>query len=257
MNFGRRLSNAGSRAGLLRGRTASSRYLFSGLLKCGICGASLTIVTGRGRARRAGYYGCPVHTQRGVCSNSLRIRRDVLEGRLLERLQAEILQPEVVEYTLERFEAELTKKLSNLGGELEKMRQRKAKLEKEIREYTRALADGYSAAITAEIAERERELAAITDRLLSAQPDSVQAHLKDIRSFVLSRLSNIRDLLNSDVMTARTELAKHVQAIAFHPEDGSYKVSGTWDLVGDGRMVHPGPPAPPPRPLPGKPYLPK
>ncbi len=242
-------ANAGRKAGLLRGRTASLPYLFSGLLRCGQCGASLTIVSGRGKNRTASY-GCPLNAQRGeiVCSNSLRIRRDVLEKRLLEKLQTEVLRPEVVEYTLERFEKELLKALDNLGGELERMRRQKRKLEVEINRLAEGLAAGSEmrppAVIIAKINEREQELRAITDQLLASQPGSVQARLNDIRSFVLSRLADLHTLLNSDVMMARTELANHVQAIAFHPKDGSYKVSGTWDLIGDGRVVHPGPPAP-------------
>ncbi len=234
-------SNAGHRPCLLRGRTDSSRYLFSGLLKCGICGASLTIVTGRGRARRAGYYGCPVHTQRGVCSNSLRIRRDVLEGRLLERLQAEILQPKVVKYTLARFETELLKALDNLDGELEQLRRRKAQLEGKISNLTRALADRYSPALTAELAEYEREVQQITEQLLGTRRGSVQVRLKDLRGFVLSRLADLRTLLNSDAVAARTELAKHVKAITLHPRGRSYRVEGRWDLLGDGQLVQAGP----------------
>jgi len=136
-------ANAGRKAGLLRGRTASLPYLFSGLLRCGQCGANLTIVSGRGK-NRAASYGCPLNAQRGetVCSNSLRIRRDVLEKRLLEKLQTEVLRPEVVEYTLERFEKELLKALDNLGGELERMCRQKRKLEAEINRLAEGLAIG-------------------------------------------------------------------------------------------------------------------
>lgn len=42
-------------------RGASSAYLLSGLLKCGVCGANMIIVSGGGRGAR---YGCPQHWNR-------------------------------------------------------------------------------------------------------------------------------------------------------------------------------------------------
>ncbi len=231
--------NAGRKAGLLRAHAANSPYLLTGLLKCGVCGANMNIVSGRGQRHHASY-GCPLNAHRGVCSNSLRIRRDVIEKSILAKLQAEVLRPEVVEYTLDRFEKELLKAMENLGGELEQMRQRKAKIKAEVQQLTRALADGYSPALTAELAEREKELDAITDRLLESQPDSVQSRLKDIRSFVISRLADLRGLLNSDVLTARTEIAKHVQQIKLSPDGRTYIASATWDLLGEGRMEYAG-----------------
>jgi serine/threonine protein kinase len=49
-------------------------YLFSGLLRCGKCGGSITLVSGRWRSEFQ-QYGCSMHNQRGdtVCSNALTI----------------------------------------------------------------------------------------------------------------------------------------------------------------------------------------
>lgn len=59
----------------MRGRSASSPYLFSGLLKCSECGANITIVSGRWRGRGDVVYGCPQNAYRGdtVCKNNLRV----------------------------------------------------------------------------------------------------------------------------------------------------------------------------------------
>jgi site-specific DNA recombinase len=230
--------NAGRRAGLLRAHTVNSRFLFSGFLKCGLCGVNMTIVSGRGRENPYARYGCPRNALQRLCPNSLRVRRDVLEQALLGRLQAEVLRPEVVDYTLERFERQLITALDNVTGKLEQIRQRKAKLEEEIRRLTRAIADGhYSPSIMADITAREREIAEIANRLLESQSGSVQAQLKNIRLFVVTRLTNLPNLLNADALTARSEMAKHVQTITLHPDGETYKVSGTWDLLGDARMV--------------------
>ncbi len=72
------------RPGLLP-RAATSRYLFSGILKCGKCGANLVIVTGHGPGRHP-KYGCSQHHNRGACSNRLLERQDWLEKKLLSEL---------------------------------------------------------------------------------------------------------------------------------------------------------------------------
>jgi hypothetical protein len=51
-----------------------------------------------------------LNTYRGetVCSNGVRIFRQVLEGKLLNGLQEQVMRPEVIDYVLAKFEAELT-----------------------------------------------------------------------------------------------------------------------------------------------------
>ena len=244
--------NSGRKAGLLRGRAASSPYLFSGISKCGVCGASMTIVSGRADRNRTSY-GCSFNAQRGgsICDNSLHIRKDVIENRLLAKLQAEVLKPEVVEYTLDHFEKKLLQALDNLGGELEHQHRRKGDLEEKIRRLARKIADGYdSPPMMTELASLEAELSAITDRLLSSHPGSVRAKLKDLRGFVTSRLSDLRGLLNSDVMTAKTQLSHHVKAIYLHPDPAkrTYAVSGTLDLLGVAKWSMPRDGVEPPTP---------
>jgi hypothetical protein len=109
--------DAGRRARLLRAVAVNSPYLFSGLLKCGTCGANMTIVAGRGPNHLYAHYGRPQNAFRGdsVCGNEPRIRRDDLERHLLEGLQMQVLCQEVVDYTLERFEHELVKALDGLA----------------------------------------------------------------------------------------------------------------------------------------------
>ena len=227
----------GRKGGLLRARAASSPYLFSGLLKCGGCGANLTIVAGRGKNHNHQDYGCPMAAFRGTCSNVLRVRRDVIERELLAKLQHEVLSDEVVEYTIGRFQIELEKALSRLDGELSGMRARKQKLESELANLTRSIATGLdSAAVRADIVSRERELSEMTERLLGAQPQSVRARVNGVRRFVFERLSDIRTLLNREAVTARTAIARHVEEITMTACGRTYQATGKWDLMGIGRM---------------------
>jgi site-specific DNA recombinase len=236
--------NRGRAAGLLRARAANSPYLFSGIVKCGLCSAHMNIVSGRGNRRHASY-GCPLNAQRGVCKNSLRIRRDILERSLLNKLQSEVLRPEVVEYTIQRFESDLLTALRSQRHDLEKLRELKARVEVEIRRLTQAIADGcYSPAVREAISSRENELREITARMVEPDPNTLQADLRNIRPFVVAGLSDLFHLFNSDVVVARAELVKHVKEILLYPEEANYKACGTWNFLGTGHMVQLRPAAP-------------
>jgi site-specific DNA recombinase len=218
----------------------NSRYLFSGLLKCGICGANMQIVAGRGRNHDHQTYGCPMNFHRGdsICANRVRIRRDVLERELLAGLSAKVLREDVANYILDRFEDQLVKELENIGGEMDRMKKRKADLESEIARLTAGLASGiHSPAVMAEIAKREREIAEFSDRLLSSNPQSIHSRVQRLRDMAVNRIRDLRLYLNSDTALARAHLAKHVEKIIMQPGKKAYVVSGSWNLLGHGECA--------------------
>jgi hypothetical protein len=116
--FGRKPSE-GRRRGLFS-RALTSSYLFSGLLKCGEYGGNLVIGTGGGTHVHKKYV-CTNYFNRGACENDLYIRRDVLEERLLGRLQSELLQPEVIDYAVSEFGRQLRTALAALSDDLAAM----------------------------------------------------------------------------------------------------------------------------------------
>jgi Recombinase zinc beta ribbon domain len=108
------------------------RYLFSGLLKCSVCGGRIALVSGRGR-HGADRYGCSVHHPCGdsVCENAAWVRRDELEQGLLKGLADSVLRVEVIDYAVARMEEALRKGHEKLNAEL--ARQRKLQLEVSLR----------------------------------------------------------------------------------------------------------------------------
>jgi hypothetical protein len=227
---------AGKRVGLLRSTAINAPYLFSGLLKCKICGANMQIVSGRGRNHQSQTYGCPMNFQRGdsVCSNRVRVRRDVLERELLQGLQAKVLREEVIDYILDRFEKQLVREIDGISGEMDRMKTRKAELQAEIGRLATGLASGlYSPAVMGEITKREQEISEISDRLLSSNPESIRSRIGALKQSAVKRLHDLRQCLNSDPVAARAYLTKHVEKIVMDPEGGVYVASGSWNLLGD------------------------
>jgi site-specific DNA recombinase len=225
-----------TRNGLLN-RTASSQYLFSGIVKCDVCGGNLVITSGRSR-RGHRRYGCSHHFYRGTCTNGVQIRKDWLEEKLLAGLQDAVLQPDAVRYAVEEFCRQLKEARGNLSRELECAIEQKRKVHAELSRLVAAVAVvGHSTSLIEAIEKREQEMQDLNERLTVCGLDRKQIKPADVTDFVKNRLVTLCDLLNSDVTQARAELLQHVSEIRLVPrqtESGSdYVATGEWNLLGD------------------------
>src|SRR4029077_3981144 len=84
------------------GRARRPQYLFSGLTKCGICGAGF-IMSGK---NRLGGFGA---RDQGRCDNHLTIRRDEVEARILTALQDKLLRQDLFEEFCDEFTREMNR----------------------------------------------------------------------------------------------------------------------------------------------------
>ena len=97
-NVGRQAIRAAGNPGGAR----RPQYLFSGLTKCGVCGAGF-IMTGKHRL------GCFGARDQGRCDNHLTIRRDAVEARVLKALQEKLLNQELFEESCDEFTREMNR----------------------------------------------------------------------------------------------------------------------------------------------------
>ena len=69
-------------------RSHRRRFLLSGLLTCGCCGGSFTIVA------QGPLFGCSGHRAKGVCRNDRTIARGEIESRILTAIKQNLLTPD-------------------------------------------------------------------------------------------------------------------------------------------------------------------
>lgn len=102
-----------------------STYLFTGLLRCGQCGASLQIETAKGRSRRYPYYNCRNAQRKGNC-NPKRYPARELDEWLFDSISDEILNPASLR--------EVAKNLRNVAGQWqEEQKERRSGIENQIK----------------------------------------------------------------------------------------------------------------------------
>ncbi len=104
------------------------QYLFSGLTKCGICGAGF-IMSSKNRL------GCFGARDQGRCANHLTIRREEVEARVLRALQEKLLRQDLFEEFCDEFTREMNRlrmehraSLSAAEREIERIEVRRKKL---------------------------------------------------------------------------------------------------------------------------------
>lgn len=141
------------RAGHRAGRQPA--YLFSSLLKCGICGGSMVIVGGQGRWKS---YGCATHKDGGphACSNGLTAKLPVVQDRLLKRIKDDLLTDEVAEEVERRYARAIARRPKRPAND-----KRIAELRTEVANLTDAIASGAlrgSKALAGRLAAAESEL---------------------------------------------------------------------------------------------------
>ncbi len=111
------------------------KSLLSGLLACGECGSSFSIV-------RPGKYGCSAHREKGTCENGRQIARDVLERRVLAGIKERLLHPDFLTEFTREFHRELKRQRARGTNSRKSIENRIAKTDKRIQRLVSAIADG-------------------------------------------------------------------------------------------------------------------
>ena len=199
MKAGANVREGIKRAGHRPGRNPA--YLFSSLLKCGVCGGSMVIVGGQGKWKS---YGCATHKEGGphACGNGLTAKLPVVEDRLLQRIKEDLFTPEVAAEFEQRYLRALARRPKPVRNE-----KRIAELRAEVENLVAAIATGAlrsSKSLAARLSAAEGEL----DRLQAQQ--AARGKVVKLPGQIAERfrrmVENLETELGRDVPKARTAL---------------------------------------------------
>jgi site-specific DNA recombinase len=177
------------------------KFLFSGLLNCGICGARLVM------ADRT-HYACSSRVNGGAaaCASDVRIRRQIIESGLLAGIKNDLLAPDVmaeVRRQVQQIVRENARTLPDEGNRLQVV-------EREVANLTDAIASGTlraSAAIAERLARAEGELARLHAAPQPRRPPNVERLLPQVTERYRALVERLEtSLIETDMDMARADL---------------------------------------------------
>ena len=223
-----------------RGRpvgTSKHPRLISGLLRCGVCGGSMTIVSTKKKAGVSyARLGCTTHDSRGasVCPNALSVSEQRASRTLIRALRDKLDKPELIERFAQMFEQRTAALRSQTPSATEEVERHLRDAKHRIANLTDSMARvGWSDALGARLREEEAQLNRLkSERAAAAKeaPAPVVPHPTAIAGY----MKNLFALLETDPVRGREILARFLAPVVMTPEgDGPvrrYRATGAFNL---------------------------
>ncbi len=210
----------------LRPRGQPSRYLLSGLLVCGQCDAHFIMSDSRA-------YQCSSHTNGGesLCSNNIRVRRDIAETVLLKNVKEALFTDEMTEYVKKQFKAAL-RALEADDGDVDRLAARVREIDGKLQKVMDAVETvGISETLAKRLrnlecqkTEAETRLAAAEHQCepMTALPDLIPELMASWRQLVedMEQIATNPMATIGEIETARNHLHALLGPVILKPQDG-------------------------------------
>jgi len=197
------------------GHVRRPQYLFSGLTKCGVCGAGF-IMAGQNRL------ACFGARDKGTCTNHVTIRRDEVEARVLRALQEKLLRQDLFAEFCEEFTREMNRLRGQHRATLVSAERELARLEARRKKLIEMVMEGVPPAEVKDemIAGAARREELVRQRQsLSEPPPLVHPQMADIYRTKVTQLA--KALQEPESRSEATEALRGlVDAIVLTPERG-------------------------------------
>lgn len=222
----------GRLSGKAMGAPSPRTTLFSGILRCGICGGGLVVVSG-GTKNPGGRYGCGFHRDKGneACRNNLTVKITTVESTLVGMIKEKVFHPEALRYLakavnhhLERFQNVKDQHRQQIERELESV-------DKEIKNIGKAILAGVVGETTAALLhERETRRKALLQQLVDIQTSHNSPLLHLDEKAITAQLNQLAEVLNQDPGRVNTFFRQHLTPITCVPVEKEkrrfYRASG-------------------------------
>lgn len=224
-----------------RGRPAGTGrhvHLVSGLMRCGVCGGSMTVV-GRKTKNGVAYsrFGCTAHYSRGaaICPNALSVSEKRASRTLVDALKEKLDRPELIERFVAKFRERVAERRNAESTDAETASRRVLECEKRVAKLTEALAKiGWSDALAAKLRDEEAQLR----KLRAERNNAVKAaapHVVPHPTMIAGYLKNLFALLETDTVRGREILSRFVAPVVMTPEvegpNRRYRATGAFNIA--------------------------
>jgi Z1 domain/Recombinase/Recombinase zinc beta ribbon domain len=183
------------------------RYLLSGLMKCGACGASYT-------KYGANRFMCAGARDRATCSNHLTVRGDDLEHAILHGLQTRLMEPALFEEFAREFMSEVSKQRFAASAAKAALQSDIQRIERQIKRLVDAILEGADAKpINAKLKELEADKVRLAAALNALADDKPLLH-PDLAAIYRTRVESLEAALRAEQRDFQSVSSKRQPAAA-------------------------------------------
>ena len=195
------------------------KYLFSGLTKCGECGAGFIVYSRE-------HLGCFGARGRGSCTNRLTIPRQEVEERVLRALQNKLMRKDFFEEFCREFAKEMNRLRMEQRAGLTSAKRELGRVKHEIQKVIDAIVDGVKGS---EVKDRMAELQDRKEALLkqietaNESPPLLHPSIADLYRTKVEELSAA--LQREDTRLEASEMLRGlIDSIVLMPEEGQLRI---------------------------------
>jgi hypothetical protein len=179
-------------------------------------------------------YGCSFHRNRGeaACENDLRVKRRIVESRLMDTILASLFTDDAVARFREEVQRQLTTR--DVATERRTLTRELGAVRREAANLVQAIKDGVRAELVKDALEDcDRRRVDVERRLTAlAQVGDAGATIADRLDGFSKALAGLRRLAEQDVDAARDQLRRLVGKIELFPYEGQLVAHLSGDLFG-------------------------
>jgi len=202
-------------------------YLLSGLLKCGSCGGGFSKVSQE-------HYGCSTARDRGTCSNSLTIRRDVVEASVLSGLRTHLMHPDLVKEFIAEYHRELNRMNARTEETYSRQKGELARIQRQILAIVEAIKDGMrTPAMRDELASLENRKLELATAVSAAPAKAVRLH-PNLAQIYRDKVARLHEELNRPELReeASAAIRSLIEEVRLVPVEGKLEIELAGALAG-------------------------
>ncbi len=204
-------------------------WLLAGLVRCGRCGGSMTVVGEHGRL------GCANHRERDTCDNRRTVLRDRILDRVLTGLKHRLLAPELVEAFIAEYIAEVNLANRNAITQRSQLQTDLARVERQMKMMVQTIADtGGSRTLVEELRNLEQRQDGLKAEIDAAgKPELLPALHPNLAQVYRQKVERLEQALHEPTVSAAAveALRSLIDAVIVHPGERRGQVS--LELRGD------------------------
>ena len=203
------------------------RTLFSGLMRCGLCGGGFSKIS-------AAHFGCSTARNKGgtACTNLRTIRRDELENRALQALRSRLMDPALYRAFAEAFVAEWNHSQGDAAAKRAADEAELQRVRHQIERLVDAIVNGTpAAALNVRLQQLEARRLQLEAGLARAAPEVPRLH-PALPELYRAKVADLVVALDGEDGAAARELVRGlIERITLHPEADGHRVEVRGELA--------------------------